>query len=110
MQGSVLSKGCVEMIKKEYTKTGRSCRVTFSLPRDIGAEKISVVGDFNEWDPEAAPLKRGKNGSFKATISLKPGTTYRFRYLLDNETWENDSQADGYAPNPYGGDDSLLEI
>jgi 1,4-alpha-glucan branching enzyme len=98
------------MVKKEYTKTGRSCRVTFSLPLDIGAEKISLVGDFNDWDPETHPLKRGKNGSFKTTVSLKPGSTYRFRYLLDSQKWENDPQADGYAPNPYGGDDSLLEI
>ncbi len=34
----------------------------------------------------------------------------RFRYLLDGERWENDWAADGYVPNPFGSEDSLLEV
>lgn len=98
------------MIKKSYTKTGNSCRVTFKLPPEVNAESVALVGEFNEWDPEANPMKKLKDGSFSTTISLPAGETYRFRYLLDGEKWENDWEADRYAPNQYGGEDSMIEV
>jgi hypothetical protein len=42
-------------------------------------------------------------------IWVETGREYRFRYLLDGTQWTNDPVADGYAPNPYGGEDSLLK-
>jgi hypothetical protein len=29
---------------------------------------------------------------------------------LDGERWENDREADGYAPNDFGTDDSIVEV
>ncbi len=98
------------MIKKTYTKTGRSCRVTFELPPEVNAQNACLCGEFNAWTPEANPMRRRKNGGFWLTISLKPGQQYRFRYLLDNERWENDWAADAYVPNPYGGEDSVVTV
>jgi len=77
------------MIKKTYSKTGRSCRVTFELPPEVNAETAYLCGEFNEWDETADPMKRRKDGRFSLTISLKPGQEYRFRYLLDGERWQN---------------------
>ncbi len=98
------------MIKKEYSKTGRSCKVTLELPPEINAQSASVCGEFNEWVQDALPMKRRKDGSFTVTFSLKPGQQYRFRYLLDGTRWENDWTADAYLPNQYGGDDSVLTV
>jgi 1,4-alpha-glucan branching enzyme len=98
------------MIKKAYTKTGRSCRVTFALPPEVNAQTASLCGEFNEWDRTSHPMKRRKDGRFSLTISLKPGRQYRFRYLLDGERWENDPAADGYVLNEFGSDDSVVEI
>ncbi len=99
------------MIKKSYSKTGRSCKVTFELPPDVNAEKATICGDFNEWNGNKKhKMKRLKDGSFSLTVSLKPGNAYRFRYLLDEDRWENDWSADGYAPNPFGSDDSITEV
>jgi len=98
------------VIRKTYTKTGRSCRVTFELPAEIGAETAILCGEFNEWNETAKPMKQGKDGSFTQTVSLKPGQSYRFRYLLDGERWENDWEADDYLLNPFGGDDSLVQV
>ncbi len=67
-------------MKKAYTKTGKSCRVTFSLPAEAGAESVSLCGEFNAWDKEKHPLKRRKDGSFSTTLSVKPGTEHCFRY------------------------------
>lgn len=98
------------MLKKSYSKTGAKCRVTFKLPSDVGANAATLVGEFNEWDLATNPMKRLKDGSFSATLSLNAGETYRFRYLLDNERWENDWAPDGYIPNEFGSEDSILVI
>lgn len=98
------------MLKKNYTKSGTKCRVTFKLPSDVNADSALLVGEFNEWDFEANPMKKLKNGDFSTTLSLESGQSYRFRYLLDNERWENDWAPDGYLPNEFGTDDSIVEI
>jgi 1,4-alpha-glucan branching enzyme len=98
------------MIRKSYSKTGRACRVTFRLPAETKATKAAVLGDFNDWQPGAHPLVRRKDGSLSATLNLASGRTYRFRYLLNGESWANEPDADGYAPNRFGTDDSLLEV
>ena len=98
------------MLKKSYTKTGKKCRVTFKLPAEVEAETAVICGDFNDWDQEATPMKKLKDGSFSATVSIVAGQAYRFRYLLDDERWENDWDADAYIPNEHGSDDSILEV
>jgi 1,4-alpha-glucan branching enzyme len=98
------------MIKKAYSKTRRSCRVTFALPPEVNAESAHLCGEFNEWDETAHPMKYRKGGKFSLTVSLKPGREYRFRYLLDGERWENEREADAYMPNPFGSEDSVIQI
>lgn len=95
---------------KSYTKTGRSCRVTFELPAQVNAQSVAICGEFNDWDPETNPMKKHKDGSFSTTISLKPGNSYRFRYLVDGKRWENDYAADAYLPNEFGSEDSVVSI
>ena len=95
---------------KNYTKTGRSCRVTFDAPAQISAQSMALCGEFNAWDPEKNPMKKRKDGSYHTTISLKPGHSYRFRYLVDGERWENDWAADAYVPNDFGTEDSIVSI
>ena len=90
------------MISKSYTKTKSSCRVTFKVEPETDITGVAVLGDFNSWDPEANPLKKRKDGTFSTTVSLKAGQEYRFRYLLDGETWENDGEADDFARNRFG--------
>ncbi len=97
-------------MNKSYTKTGRSCRVTFELPAEVNAKTAVLCGEFNDWDPNKQTMKRRKNGSYSTTISLKPGSSYRFRYLLDEERWENDWSADQYIPNEFGTDDSVVIV
>jgi 1,4-alpha-glucan branching enzyme len=97
-------------MKKSYTKTGRSCRVTFELPAEVGASTVALCGAFNDWDATQHPMKRGRGGSFSLTVSLKPGTEYRFRYLVDGERWENDWEADKYLPNEFGTEDSVVVV
>jgi 1,4-alpha-glucan branching enzyme len=84
-------------------------KVTFSLPKDVQAEEVAVCGDFNGWDGTAHPMRKYKDGHFAVSINLAAGE-YRYRFLLDGEKWENDWEAEAYAPNPYGGEDSIIKV
>ena len=97
-------------MKKTYSKAGNSCRVTFQLPAEVGAESVSLCGEFNDWDKAKHVLKRRKDGSFSTTISLKPENEYRFRYWVDDSRWENDWSADKYVPNEFGTEDSVVVV
>jgi 1,4-alpha-glucan branching enzyme len=90
-------------IRKKYSKKNGICRVTFSVPVVEGSEIriVHVVGEFNNWSTSATPMKRSRRGEFTASMDLRPGQEYQFRYLLDNERWENDSEADKTANTPY---------
>lgn len=98
------------MVKKNFSKTRRKCRVTFGLPPEVDAKKASLCGEFNEWKPRADLMKRRKDGRFSITISLPAGRSYRFKYLLDGRRWENDWSADAYVPNGFGTEDSLVRL
>lgn len=99
------------MPKKTYDEAKATCRVTFEVPDAAGARaSAAVVGEFNDWSSEAHPLTRRKDGRFTRTLTLPAGRSYRYRYWLDGERWENDWEADDYVPNEYGGDDSLLVL
>jgi 1,4-alpha-glucan branching enzyme len=99
-------------IRKKFLKTGPVCRVTFTLPKEAAseAEMVCVMGEFNNWSRDAAPMKRRTNGDFSITLDLEKGRSYRFRYLIDGCKFENDWRADRYESNPYGGEDSVVEV
>lgn len=97
-------------MKKTYLKTGHSCRVTFQFPKDVSAEKVALCGEFNDWNSEKNLLKKRKDGYFSTTISLTPGNSYRYRYLVDDQRWENDWDADEYVPNKFGTEDSVVIV
>lgn len=97
-------------MKKTYSKKGDTCRVTFEIPAEVNAEKVNVVGDFNDWNQTSHELKKRKAGNFSTTISLQTGKEYRYRYLLDDERWENDWNADKYLPNEFGEEDSIVSV
>lgn len=96
------------MLTKNWNpKTGRF-DVTFDLPADLDIEQAAVVGEFNDWSETADPMSKGSDGSWSATLSLEPDTSYRFRYHLGEDRWENDWNADRYERNDFGGSDSVV--
>ncbi len=74
------------------TKPGRDgkVRVTFALPADEPAAAVSVVGNFNEWNPFAHPLRRRANRTRSAAVTVQAGTTLHFRYLAEGGLWFDD--------------------
>ena len=80
---------------------------TFRLPASVGAEQVWLVGELNDWSRTAHPMRR-EGEWFTLTLELEPRRSYRYRYLLDGERWENDWDADEYVPNEFGTDDSVV--
>ena len=96
------------MITKKFIKSKQACKVTFELPQDIEAKDASLVGEFNDWDSNAHPLKKVKS-VWKTTLDLEQGREYQFRYLVNGQEWYNDDSADRYVPNHIDGDNSVVE-
>ena len=84
--------------------------VTFTLDPSIGAQTAAVCGEWNDWSAGADVMRRDAEGGFSLTVDLDAGRAYRFRYLLDDQRWENDWAADAYLPNSFGGDDSVVDL
>ncbi len=100
-------------IKKQYLKTKPVCKTTFRIPEEAGkpVKTAHIVGEFNDWDLFSTPMKKLKSGAFTTTLDLEIGREYQFRYLLDSEIWENESDADKSTPTPFGdGENSVIVI
>lgn len=72
----------------------KAVKVTFVVGVDECDQPLSVVGDFNEWDPFETPLRKRSNGTRSAAIELERGASYRFKYLADGGQWFCDSTID----------------
>jgi Glycogen recognition site of AMP-activated protein kinase len=90
--------------------TAGTTDVRFTLPAEVQAGTVALCGEFNNWSAHDTRLERGGDGSWQAAVALEPGRSYRYRFLLDGERWENAWQADRYAPNSYGSTDSVVVV
>jgi 1,4-alpha-glucan branching enzyme len=98
-------------IKKQYLKSKPGCKVTFLLDKAKvqGAEKVSLVGEFNNWDKKGITMKKQENGVFSTSVNLDKGE-YQFKYLINGDFWINDTDADKYALNEFQSENSVVII
>ena len=85
----------VPVIRRTQPRGSDLVRVSFSLPLAETPENVSVVGDFNDWDPAAHPLRKRSNGTRSVSIDLPKGETFAFKYLAGDGQWlvEPDAEA-----------------
>jgi hypothetical protein len=74
------------------TKPGQdgTVRVTFALPIDEPGGAVSVVGNFNNWNPFTHPLRKRANRTRSAAVTVQAGSTLHFRYLAEGGVWFDD--------------------
>jgi 1,4-alpha-glucan branching enzyme len=94
------------MLKKKYFKTKDECEVTFEL-ESPQAESVALVSQSNGWQP-VKMSKRRKDGVYYAKVRLPKESQTQFRYLVDGQSWVNDSAADAYVANEFGGENSVV--
>ncbi len=97
-------------LTKKFLKSKPVCKVTFKLQSEEAkaAKKASLVGDFNDWNPKKAKMKKLKSGAFSITLDLDINNQYAYRYLLDGKTWVNDGEADLYRPTGMGSEENCI--
>ena len=72
------------------------------------ARTVSLVGDFNDWDPHAHPMKRQPDGAWMIQIHLHHGH-HHYQFLIDGVP-ALDPRAQGTARNERNEKVSLLAV
>jgi hypothetical protein len=74
------------------------------------SSRVAVVGDFNDWDPAATPLRpTGERGTWVVELQLKPGR-YHYTFLIDGRRWERDPSEAPAAESDFGAPVSVLTV
>jgi len=82
------------VIKKCDDRTGR-VTVTFMLEtQEDGLGEVYLVGDFNDWNPNANPMYHGQNGMWWLSLDLEPNQNYEFRYRTADGEWIDDPSSE----------------
>ncbi|MFJ7949354.1 isoamylase early set domain-containing protein [Streptomyces sp. NPDC096354] len=80
----------------ERARGKKRTEVTFVIPADGPHGPVSVVGDFNDWEPGAHPFVARPDGTRAVTVALPHEHQYGFRYLAAGDYWFDDDHADGH--------------
>jgi len=72
------------------------------------ARSVSLVGDFNKWNPTAHPMKRMPDGAWLLLVELPHGH-HRYAFLVDGSL-TLDPKAQGITRNDQGERVSLLPV
>jgi 5'-AMP-activated protein kinase regulatory beta subunit len=82
-------------------------RVKFSFVGN-GAKAVALVGDFNNWNPEANPMKRDVYGIWSKEIMIPPGK-YEYKFFVDGN-WAEDPKNNQKDLNCFGTYNSVLSL
>lgn len=72
------------------------------------AQQVHLIGDFNDWDATAYPMKRQPDGAWYIQISLPHGH-HHYQFLIDGKPML-DPRAQGIARNEKNEKVSLLAV
>ena len=99
------------MIDIEHAEGGEVL-VVFSLRGDLANGLVSVVGDFNDWDPTVSPMtaRLDDPSVIEATVRCETGRRYEFRYLSDAIGWFDEENAHELCANPHSGCNSVIRV
>lgn len=74
------------------------------------AKSVSLVGDFNDWDPAATPLRAPSSGDlWTVTVALPPGR-HRYAFIVDGVRWLADPGAPSAGDDDFGTPNSVVTV
>ena len=84
--------------------------VAFFLCSAPQAKNVSLIGDFNDWQPAAQPMQRMPDGCWTARLELRHGS-HRYLFLVDGRP-VLDPRAHGIVrePNQWHEAASLIAV
>jgi hypothetical protein len=96
------------MVQKTYFKTKDYCKVKFVMSFD-NAETMEILGLNSDWN-NAVNMSKKKDGSFTCDINLPKDSQHEFKYLVNDNIWINEPEADSEQQNIFGGTNSVISI
>ncbi len=81
--------------------------IRFSLLA-IEAKKVSLVGEFNNWNPDADPMQSDDYGTWTKIKMLSPGNI-EYKFWVDGE-WMQDPVNLRACPNCFGTQNSVVKV
>jgi hypothetical protein len=76
-----------------------------------GARQVSVVGDWNGWEPASGRLVDSDgDGVWEGTVRLRRLREYRYQFLIDGDLWVADPRAALSIDDGFGGKSSVLQL
>ena len=97
----------VAMERTDPSADARPVRLRLAAPT---SSRVAVVGDFNDWDPAATPLRlTGDGGTWMVELRLKPGR-YHYTFLIDGSRWAPDPSEPPAAESDFGAPVSVLTV
>ena len=88
--------------------TPRNLRAMNFICQAPEAQAVSLVGDFNQWNPHAHPMKQMPDGAWLLTVELKHGH-HRYAFLVDGAL-TLDPRAQGITRNDQNERVSLIPV
>jgi 1,4-alpha-glucan branching enzyme len=73
------------------------------------ARRVALVGDFNDWDPAATPLRASAGGAWSAAVQLSPGR-HRYAFVVDGVRWLADPAAPPAPDDDFGTPGSVVTV
>jgi 1,4-alpha-glucan branching enzyme len=70
---------------------------------------VSVVGDFNNWNPTIAPMEQSANGVWSAVVPILPGR-HVYAFMVDDSVLTLDPRAPKVRDPDFGTDGSLRMV
>lgn len=96
------------MVQKTYFKTKDYCKVKFTMSYE-NAETIEILGLNSDWENSIIMSKK-KDGNFSCDLNLPKNSNHEFKYLVNNNIWLNEPDADSESQNVFGGSNSVITI
>jgi 1,4-alpha-glucan branching enzyme len=99
--------GALAFKRGEAPANARPVRLRLAAPT---SSRVAVVGDFNNWDPAATPLRPAGDGdTWVVELRLKPGR-YHYTFLIDGRRWARDPSEPPAAESDFGAPMSVLTV
>lgn len=77
---------------------------------DDAASSVSLVGDFNDWNGAANPLRKGTLGLWLAELKTPAAGAYQYKFIVDEKRWTEDPSNGMKVLDGFGGLNSLLVL
>jgi Glycogen recognition site of AMP-activated protein kinase len=91
------------------TISGGDTRAVEFVLRTTADSAVAVVGDFNNWDPHATPLRPSNDSVWSVVVPLRPGR-YHYTFVVDGTRWSRDPSAPRALEDDFGTPTSVITV